>query len=418
MRLDQPPELVLRVGRGGHRSTLETVARRGTRRFARLPGMTTLGQLGIWRRRFDGTDGLRGDRGGRLLGGMGRREPLGRAGPPLPRGDDDDDGRDRDPQRLAARPGRRGGRARRGDGRLPRPLPARPRDRAPGGDGRVREPARGRCASSSTASTRRRGRCRTPSACSRRSGRGCSRSPPSARGGAHTYFVTPQHTAAARGPGPRRAARPRGRRRGRTDVETARKIAREYARTYLGLSNYTANLRRYGYTDADISGGGSDRLIDAVIPHGTAGEVAEALRSHLDAGADHVAVQALRGRARRPTTSRRSRRRSRRRVGAFDGFVLDGGCRVALALPRATAVSSQSATRPSDRGRPPAPRRPRGWGRDAWRAAPAPLRVHSTTSPRYPGIPRRATSARVQPRAPDPVPLPRRFPDASPNRAA
>ena len=30
-----------------------------------------------------------------------------------------------------------------------------------------------------------------------------------------------------------------------------------------------------------------------MIPHGTAAEVAEALRSHLDAGADHVAVQAL-----------------------------------------------------------------------------------------------------------------------------
>ena len=30
-----------------------------------------------------------------------------------------------------------------------------------------------------------------------------------------------------------------------------------------------------------------------MIPHGTAEEVAEALRSHLDAGADHVAVQAL-----------------------------------------------------------------------------------------------------------------------------
>ena len=77
------------------------------------------------------------------------------------------------------------------------------------------------------------------------------------------------------------------------DAEAARKIAREYARTYLGLSNYTANLQRFGYTERDIADGGSDRLIDAVIPHGAADAVADALRAHLDAGADHVAVQAL-----------------------------------------------------------------------------------------------------------------------------
>jgi len=112
--------------------------------------------------------------------------------------------------------------------------------------------------------------------------------------GAHTYFITPQHTAAARTAlGPDALLAPEVAVVVEPDTETARRIARGYARTYLGLSNYTANLRRYGYTDADVSDGGSDRLIDAVIPHGTAEEVAAALRSHLDAGADHVAVQAL-----------------------------------------------------------------------------------------------------------------------------
>ena len=76
--------------------------------------MTTLGKLGIWRRRFDGTDGLAEIEAAGYSAVWVGGEPLGRAGPPLPRGDDDDDGRDRDPQRLAARPGRRGGRARRG----------------------------------------------------------------------------------------------------------------------------------------------------------------------------------------------------------------------------------------------------------------------------------------------------------------
>jgi len=113
-------------------------------------------------------------------------------------------------------------------------------------------------------------------------------------GGAHPYFVTPQHTSVARDAlGPDALLAPEVAVVVEPDAEAARKIAREYARTYLGLSNYTANLQRFGYTERDIADGGSDRLIDALIPHGTAEGVADALRAHLDAGADHVAVQAL-----------------------------------------------------------------------------------------------------------------------------
>jgi probable F420-dependent oxidoreductase len=77
------------------------------------------------------------------------------------------------------------------------------------------------------------------------------------------------------------------------DAETARKRAREYAATYLAHSNYVRNLERLGYTERDIADGGSDRLIDEVIPHGSAGAVAEAVRAHFDAGADHVCLQPL-----------------------------------------------------------------------------------------------------------------------------
>jgi probable F420-dependent oxidoreductase len=112
--------------------------------------------------------------------------------------------------------------------------------------------------------------------------------------GALPYFVPVQHTRFARerlGPGPLLA----------TelacvlddDAERARATARSYASLYLGLSNYTANLRRFGFTDADIDGGGSDRLIDAVVPHGTADEIAQAVTEHLAAGADHVCLQPL-----------------------------------------------------------------------------------------------------------------------------
>jgi probable F420-dependent oxidoreductase len=75
------------------------------------------------------------------------------------------------------------------------------------------------------------------------------------------------------------------------DVETGREKAREWIAGYLGRGNYTANLLRHGFTERDLAGGGSDRLIDAVVPHGSAEQVAEAVRAHLDAGADHVCLQ-------------------------------------------------------------------------------------------------------------------------------
>jgi len=78
-----------------------------------------------------------------------------------------------------------------------------------------------------------------------------------------------------------------------TDDHRARATARAYAELYLGLRNYTSNLLRFGFTEQDIAGGGSDRLIDAIIPHGTAEDIAAAARAHLDAGADHVCLQTV-----------------------------------------------------------------------------------------------------------------------------
>jgi probable F420-dependent oxidoreductase len=79
------------------------------------------------------------------------------------------------------------------------------------------------------------------------------------------------------------------------DVERARATAREYAAMYLKLSNYTNALLEHGFVQADIEDGGSDRLIDHVIPHGTAADVAAAARAHVEAGADHVALQTIGG---------------------------------------------------------------------------------------------------------------------------
>ncbi len=112
--------------------------------------------------------------------------------------------------------------------------------------------------------------------------------------GAHPYFVPVEHTARARailGPGPLLA--PEVAVVLETDPARARELARRYASIYLDLPNYTQNLRTFGFDDDDIDGGGSDRLIDAVIPWGDTDAVTAAVRAHHDAGADHVCIQVV-----------------------------------------------------------------------------------------------------------------------------
>jgi probable F420-dependent oxidoreductase len=110
--------------------------------------------------------------------------------------------------------------------------------------------------------------------------------------GAHPYFSPPEHTAFARqvlGPVPLLVP----------EIAVAlapgadgAAYARDYARGYLRLPNYTNNLRRFGYTDADIDDGGSERLISDVVPNGPDASLAR-ITEHLDGGADHVVVQPL-----------------------------------------------------------------------------------------------------------------------------
>lgn len=114
--------------------------------------------------------------------------------------------------------------------------------------------------------------------------------------GAHPYFVTVEHTASARaalGPDPLLA--PEVAVVLEPDPERARAVAREYAAMYLALPNYTNDLRRHGWGDDDLTGGGSDRLIDALIPWGSVERVAARIGEHFAAGADEVPVQVLGG---------------------------------------------------------------------------------------------------------------------------
>lgn len=114
--------------------------------------------------------------------------------------------------------------------------------------------------------------------------------------GAHPYLTTPEHTRRARDlMGNTVFLAPEHKVVLSTDVDQARDVGRQTVEFYLDMSNYVNNWKRLGFTDDDVAKPGSDRLIDAVVAHGTADEVATALGAHLAAGADHVAIQVLGG---------------------------------------------------------------------------------------------------------------------------
>jgi probable F420-dependent oxidoreductase len=112
--------------------------------------------------------------------------------------------------------------------------------------------------------------------------------------GAHTYHVTVAHTAQAREVlgqhaflGVEQAVLLE------SDPDKARAIARAHLHTYLTTPFNIAKFRRLGYTDDDITGGGSDRIVDDLVFWGDLDSVVARLHGHLEAGADHVAVQVI-----------------------------------------------------------------------------------------------------------------------------
>jgi probable F420-dependent oxidoreductase len=112
--------------------------------------------------------------------------------------------------------------------------------------------------------------------------------------GAHPYFVPVSHTPVARealGKGPVLA--PEMAFVLEEDAERARKIARKHMSTYLRAPNYINSLKRLGYGDEDLAEGGSDRLVDDLVAWGSVDQVLNRVVAHLDAGADHVCLQAL-----------------------------------------------------------------------------------------------------------------------------
>lgn len=116
-----------------------------------------------------------------------------------------------------------------------------------------------------------------------------------AANGAHPYFVPVEHTRRARQilePGQLLA--PELAVALEADPAEARRLGRLHTGGfYLAAPNYVQNLRWLGFTDDDLSGGGSDRLVDAIVAWGDEGAIARRVREHLDAGADHVCIQVV-----------------------------------------------------------------------------------------------------------------------------
>jgi len=110
--------------------------------------------------------------------------------------------------------------------------------------------------------------------------------------GAHPYFVPVSHTAVARQQlGPRPALIVEQTAVLTNDRAHGLEVARAFARNYLALPNYANNLRRLGWSDADIANDGSERLIDAVVAIGDVETIVARVGAHLDAGADTVCLQ-------------------------------------------------------------------------------------------------------------------------------
>jgi probable F420-dependent oxidoreductase len=113
--------------------------------------------------------------------------------------------------------------------------------------------------------------------------------------GAHPYFVPVEHTARAREVlGPDRFLAPEQLVVLERDPDKARAIGREFMSHYLGLPNYANNLKRFGWTEEDMTEPYPDRFVDAVTAWGDVEAIRRRVQEHADAGADHVSLQVLR----------------------------------------------------------------------------------------------------------------------------
>ena len=112
--------------------------------------------------------------------------------------------------------------------------------------------------------------------------------------GTHTYFTVVEQIAATRkaiGPEPWLCAE-----LGvmlESDADKARAAARNYMQTYLQVNHYIQRFKEVGFTDDDVTNGGSDRLVDVVVAWGDESKIRERIAAYYEAGASHVCIMPL-----------------------------------------------------------------------------------------------------------------------------
>jgi probable F420-dependent oxidoreductase len=112
--------------------------------------------------------------------------------------------------------------------------------------------------------------------------------------GAHPYCVTPEHTAQARqilGAG--KLLCPELMVLLETDPTKARAAACSAPAPHIQREGYANNWRRLGFTEEDLAGGGSNRLVDANVAWGDEAAIRARIQLFWDAGADHVCIQSI-----------------------------------------------------------------------------------------------------------------------------
>ncbi|HET6742826.1 MAG TPA: TIGR03620 family F420-dependent LLM class oxidoreductase [Kribbella sp.] len=79
-----------------------------------------------------------------------------------------------------------------------------------------------------------------------------------------------------------------------TDADRARAIARDTISFFTTIPGYAASLQRQGFSQRDLSEL-PDHMVDSLAAWGSPADIRSKLTEHLDAGADHVAVNVITG---------------------------------------------------------------------------------------------------------------------------
>jgi probable F420-dependent oxidoreductase len=78
-----------------------------------------------------------------------------------------------------------------------------------------------------------------------------------------------------------------------SDRDEAHAAAGRWLGQFIGMPSYNSCLRTQGFTDADLTDGPSERLIDAVTAWGDLDAIAARVDAYHDAGVNHVALHVL-----------------------------------------------------------------------------------------------------------------------------